>query len=176
MNYARLCSRTLPLLLLACLWLLASFLPSPAVRGEATVPTHQVFLPLMLTLPDPAAEFKREVIRLVNIERVNAGCSAAVQNDALMRGTQGWADEMTRRGIFEHSPMGWYRDHGYTGLGSGENLGGGVPENTVRNWMDSEAHRATLLECQYGPSAVYEIGVGYGTTYGAVLVVGIRIQ
>lgn len=131
---------------------------------------------------NPPSDYPAEVIRLVNIERTEAGCPAALQNQSLMQGTQAWSEYMASSSDYRHSDNGWYPAYGYL-HGTLENLGGGDdPYLVVNAWMNSIGHRTNILYCPqhdpidpaYNPNVVYDIGVGYASGYWT-LAIGSRL-
>jgi uncharacterized protein YkwD len=122
-----------------------------------------------------------EIIRLVNVERVNGGCPAAVRDERLMTGARNWAAEMGRSG-YRHAPIGWYTwpENGAFPNDPGENISAfGSAEDIVAGWMGSQGHRNLILFCpranpndpSYNPNEVYELGVGFVRPGGVVLVI-----
>lgn len=105
--------------------------------------------------------FTDEVIRLVNVERANAGLSPLVKNGKLCQAAEKRASEI---GIsFSHTrPDGRpcntiLEDMGIGYVTCGENIASGHPTAAavVRGWMNSPGHRANILDEDYT-----EIGVG----------------
>jgi uncharacterized protein YkwD len=108
-----------------------------------------------------------QVLGLVNQERAKAGCSPLKEDSSLDSLAQNFSDEMAARGFFDHTdPDGktpWDRADaaGVTKLG-GENIARGQanPQAVMEAWMNSEGHRANILNCDYTRLGV---GVHYGT-------------
>lgn len=108
------------------------------------------------------AEFKAEVIRLVNIERKKAGAPAVNAMNELAEAADVRAKESAKS--FSHTRPNNTRS--FTVLGefslnyraAGENLAYGfkTPEALVKAWMDSKSHRANILN----PIFTY-LGIGY---------------
>lgn len=109
------------------------------------------------------AEIRAQVVAHVNAARAVAGCKPVVAYEILTGATQAWSDQMASSGQLAHSPMGWYQQYGYTSprLGPGEVVASGqrTPDEVVQAWLNSPAHRRTLLDCPYA-DYVYEAGVG----------------
>lgn len=106
--------------------------------------------------------FAEQVVELVNVEREKAGLQALtldkqIESAALVR-----AKEIETS--FSHTrPDGRnfssvLTDNGISFRGSGENIAWGqkTPEEVVTAWMNSEGHRANILNSKYT-----KIGVGY---------------
>ena len=108
------------------------------------------------------SDFVSEVIRLVNEERAKEGLPALQTNDAINRAAQVRADELPT--LFSHTrPDGTtcftaLDDAGIRYGAAGENIAGGYgsPEHVVNGWMNSEGHRANILN-----ESFTTIGVGY---------------
>ncbi len=98
----------------------------------------------------------REVMSLVNEERADAGCEPLISDPALARLAADHSRDMAERGYFSHDdPDGrtpWDRaeDAGIDNLG-GENIAmGQVDAAAVMDaWMNSEGHRANILNCDF---------------------------
>lgn len=116
------------------------------------------------------AQFISEVIRLVNVERTTRGLSALTStNTALNNAAAIRAKEQAS--LFSHTrPNGsnWdtvLRENGVSYRSAGENVAYGqrTPSEVVNAWMNSEGHRANILN-----SGFTQIGVGVysnGSTY-----------
>ncbi len=112
-------------------------------------------------------EHQLEVLRLINIERENAGVPILEVNPLLMEIAQLKAKEMEDLDYFSHtspvhgSPTQFARYYGY-GSSVAENIakGGYVPSASMAMFMKSSGHRANILE----PSYKY-IGIGRAGTF-----------
>jgi len=124
---------------------------------------------------DPAAEFRAEMLRLVNEEREKAGLAPLEYHEELTEAAQRRAEEAAEK--FSHTrPDGarWvtvFEEHGLKYQVARENLAKGfrTAAAMVRAWMNSEGHRANILASDY----TY-LGVGYcvredGTIFTAQL-------
>jgi uncharacterized protein YkwD len=137
-----------------------------------------VYIPLVVkssdgNIPDPTpqptdpAQKRAEVIAAVNIERDRAGCAPIIEDAALTSAAQAWTDYLVEHNILAHSStvdFNWYGNHGYTATDwVSENIAGGTDtgSETVALWMDSPAHRATLLQSCANTSGIFHIGVGW---------------
>ncbi|WP_431728977.1 CAP domain-containing protein [Verrucosispora sp. TAA-831] len=104
-----------------------------------------------------------EVVRLVNVERAEAGCGALSIDDKLMtaaqRHSQDQADtrNMSHTGSDGSNPGDRIDRVGYTWRTYGENVAWNqrTPAAVMDAWMNSDGHRANILNC-----AFTEIGVG----------------
>lgn len=108
--------------------------------------------------------FRKEVTRLVNVERSKRGLGAMRISDVLNSSAQAHARDMARNDYFDHasldgrSPFERILDAGYKGGTMGENIAAGQTNarDVMKGWMESEGHRANILSPQFR-----EIGVGY---------------
>lgn len=155
--------------------------PTPAVpdTDTPTVPAPTPAVPdsnqPTLTVPDtttPAApesvegmsEYELEVVRLVNAERARYGLSALSADAELSRVARYKSRDMREKGYFSHesptygTPFQMMKSFGITYRAAGENIAYGyaTPANVVAAWMNSEGHRANILNASYT-----RLGVGY---------------
>jgi uncharacterized protein YkwD len=115
--------------------------------------------------------FQSQVVKLTNKERAKAGCKALKSNTALKTAAQKHSADMAKKNYFSHtgkdgrSPFDRMTDAGYAFSAAAENIAAGqrTPGDVVEGWMNSEGHKANILNCTYT-----EIGVGYakGGSYG----------
>ncbi|MGL5864280.1 MAG: CAP domain-containing protein [Dermatophilaceae bacterium] len=111
-----------------------------------------------------------EAIRLTNVERARAGCSAVRMDRRLNNAARLHSVDMASRNYFSHdsldgrSPWDRIGAQGYT-AGSGENIAAGytTAAAVLQGWMDSPPHRANLLNCSH---KAVGIGIGRGGDYG----------
>jgi uncharacterized YkwD family protein len=117
--------------------------------------------------------YEQQVVDLVNKERAAAGLPALKVNTKLAAVAEKKAEDMRDKNYFSHtsptygSPFDMMKQFGITYTSAGENIAMGqkTPEAVMNGWMNSEGHRANILNSSYT-----EIGVGYvtssnGTTY-----------
>lgn len=105
---------------------------------------------------DPAEVAAAEVLRLVNVERAKAGCRPVDHDPKLATLARDFSRDMAERDFFSHTdPDGrtpWDRAEqaGISNLG-GENIARGQQsaEAVMNSWMNSEGHRANILNCDY---------------------------
>ncbi|GGU05474.1 hypothetical protein GCM10010272_58320 [Streptomyces lateritius] len=103
---------------------------------------------------DAAAE--AEVVRLVNVERAKVGCTPVNSDARLAALADAFSEDMARRGFFDHTdPDGatpWERAAraGISGM-AGENIARGQVDAAavMASWMNSDGHRANILNCDY---------------------------
>ncbi len=112
--------------------------------------------------PDTAVDYRQAILQLVNQERTQRGLSALVLDEAISRAAQIRATEIIEN--FSHT-----RPNGSSfstvldevGVKAGrraENIAAGQrsPEAVMQSWMNSEGHRANILN----PN-LKKLGVGY---------------
>ena len=121
----------------------------------------------VLTIPETNAAvraYEQEVVRLVNAERTKRGLDALTEDWELSRVARYKSQDMHDRGYFSHtsptygSPFQMIRAFGLSYRTAGENIAMGyaTPAAVVNGWMNSEGHRANILNASYT-----KIGVGY---------------
>jgi len=110
-------------------------------------------------------EFELEVFRLTNIERVNNGLPALIWHDTLAFAARAHSEDLMLNNITGHtgsdgSNVGQRIERaGITNLRTwAENCAYGytTPEAVVAGWMNSDGHRANILN-----AIVTHLGVGY---------------
>ncbi|MFJ7087270.1 CAP domain-containing protein [Streptomyces griseus] len=124
--------------------------PAPPKTSTAPPPTKK-------PSPSPTdASARSEVLALVNQERAKVGCSPLSTSAPLTSLAQNFSEDMAARGFFDHTdPDGdtpWDRaaQAGVQGLGA-ENIARGQADAqaVMEAWMNSEGHRANILNCDY---------------------------
>lgn len=116
--------------------------------------------------PDEDRTTEEALLDAVNGERADAGCGALEGDAALDTAARLHAEDMAEQNYFSHtsldgrSPTDRAADQGYSG-GVGENIAAGYPDvaAVMEGWMNSEGHRANILNCDYD---VIGIGVADG--------------
>ena len=104
-----------------------------------------------------------EVIRLVNIERQEAGCSALTSESRLEAAAQKHSELQAEQNSMSHQLPGEpsmgdrVTAQGYRWRNLGENVAAGYADaaSVMDGWMNSPGHKANILNC-----AFQEIGVG----------------
>ncbi|MCU8592903.1 CAP domain-containing protein, partial [Streptomyces sp. A13(2022)] len=104
-----------------------------------------------------------QVLALVNEERADAGCAPVTANDRLTRAADDYSDVMASSGVMSHTgPDGStmasrVEAAGYQWSTLGENIARGQADaaSVMNSWMNSEGHRANILNCSFK-----ELGVG----------------
>ncbi|GAA3853461.1 hypothetical protein GCM10022243_18860 [Saccharothrix violaceirubra] len=108
--------------------------------------------------------FEAQVLTLTNKERATAGCPALAANAQLNASAKAHNDEMAKTGKMTHTgldgstPSQRIDNAGYYWKMAGENVAVGqkTPEQVVKDWMKSPAHRANMLNCGFK-----DLGVAY---------------
>ena len=109
-------------------------------------------------------EYEQRVCDLVNDIRTQYGLSPLTVNDELSNVARIKSQDMRDKGYFSHnsptygSPFDMMKQFGISYRTAGENIAMGqrTPEEVVNAWMNSEGHRANILN-----STFTQIGVGY---------------
>jgi uncharacterized protein YkwD len=114
--------------------------------------------------PDPSpppgdeAGLEAEVVTLVNAERAKKpNCPALAVDTRLATAARKHSADMAARGYFDHTtPEGVdfatrISREGYAWSGAGENIAKGQrdPQSVMTAWMNSDGHRANILNCGY---------------------------
>ncbi|MEF2966889.1 CAP domain-containing protein [Paenibacillus sp. M1] len=121
------------------------------------------------------SEFAAEVINLVNQERAKQGLKPLAADEELNNMALAKAKDMSQNNYFDHtsptygSPFQMMSQFGISYSYAGENIAMGqkTPADVVNAWMNSEGHRANILNANYTL-----IGVGYYNGYWAQEFVG----
>ncbi len=114
--------------------------------------------------------YEQQVLALVNQERAKQGLSALSWSDELTAVARAHSKDMAARGFFSHtnpdgqSPFDRMKAAGISYRTAGENIAAGqrTPQEVVNAWMNSEGHRANILNASYT-----RLGVGYASGSGA---------
>lgn len=127
--------------------------------------------PSCSAVSDPAA-MAAEVLRLVNEERTSRGLGALSSSDVLAEQAMLHACEMIQYTFFAHenprngsTPGDRITASGFPAAAWGENIAAGqsTPQEVVTGWMNSDGHRANILNANYTHLGV---GVRRGGFYG----------
>ncbi len=118
--------------------------------------------------PDRTRE--EAVLALVNDERAAADCGPLEPDSRLDTAARLHAEDMAANDYFDHtsqdgrSPTDRAAEQGYEG-GVGENIAYGYPDpaSVMEGWMNSEGHRANILNCGYNV-----LGVGTADRDGTI--------
>ncbi|MCX4965089.1 CAP domain-containing protein [Streptomyces sp. NBC_00654] len=130
---------------------------SPSAKAPAAPKTSSAAPSRKAPAPAPApTSAQAAVLALVNQERAKVGCSPVTTSAPLTALAQNFSEDMAARGFFDHTdPDGatpWDRaaKAGVQNLG-GENIARGQAdaEAVMESWMNSDGHRANILNCDY---------------------------
>ncbi|QLG39786.1 serine protease [Paenibacillus sp. E222] len=121
------------------------------------------------------SDFAVQVVKLVNAERAKAGLSALASDALLDKVAVAKVKDMSNNNYFDHqsptygSPFDMMKQFGVTYSYAGENIAKGqkTPQEVVTAWMNSEGHRANILNKNFT-----KIGVGYYNGYWAQEFIG----
>ncbi|MCL2573876.1 MAG: CAP domain-containing protein [Defluviitaleaceae bacterium] len=125
-------------------------------------------VPMVISNPAPPTEaeiFEQRIFELVNIERANYGIPPLIWHDELAASAQAHSADMAQNNNFSHdSSDGTSFSERIAALaipnvvGMAENVIAGfqTPEAMMEGWMNSEGHRANILN----PSLTH-IGIGF---------------
>ncbi|MCH5350194.1 MAG: serine protease [Oscillospiraceae bacterium] len=110
------------------------------------------------------SDYEKKVVELVNVERAKYGLSPLTLNTKLSAVARAKSQDMKDKQYFSHtsptygSPFDMMKSFGISYKTAGENIAMGyrTPEAVVTGWMNSEGHRANILNASFK-----EIGVGH---------------
>lgn len=134
----------------------------PENKPETTPPSEDTNTPENKPEADKELTFAEQVVELVNQERTKAGLNAVTLDQNIVSAALVRAKEIETS--FSHTrPNGSkfstaLTEQGVTFKGAGENIAWGQksPEAVMQAWMNSEGHRANILNKNFT-----KIGVGY---------------
>lgn len=124
------------------------------------------------TVSNSANQAELEVVRLVNEERTKAGLKPLTYSAELSKVARAKSQDMADKNYFSHTsptygdPFTMMKSFGISYRTAGENIAKGYSSaaSVMNGWMNSEGHRANILNGSFG-----KIGVGCvvknGTTY-----------
>mgnify|MGYP002771832488 FL=1 len=135
---------------------------TPESKPETTPPSEDTNTPENKPEADKELTFAEQVVELVNQERTKAGLSAVTLDQNIASAALVRAKEIETS--FSHTRPNGSKfstaliEQGVTFKGAGENIAWGQksPEAVMQAWMNSEGHRANILNKNFT-----KIGVGY---------------
>lgn len=146
--------------------------PAQQAKPAAQQPATNTEKPAAATASN-VSEFEKQVANLVNQERQKAGLQPLQLDTKLSDVAREKSKDMMNKGYFSHqsptygSPFDMMKQFGITYKSAGENIAKGqqTPQEVMNAWMNSEGHRANILNGSFT-----HIGVGFvkdaqGTTY-----------
>jgi uncharacterized protein YkwD len=143
----------------------SSAAPTPSETSAAPQPTTSEAAPPPSTKAAArvASSVAEQVVNLVNDERSTAGCKPLAEEPHLTKAAQDYSDDMSARNFFSHTnPEGVTFDQRIKNAGNpkpgAENIAKGQTSaaQVMTSWMNSEGHRANILNC-----SLTKIGVGF---------------
>jgi uncharacterized YkwD family protein len=107
--------------------------------------------------PVASPQYEQKVLQLVNQERNKAGLSALTMDNGLTKAALAKAQDMYKNNYFDHnsptygSPFDMMKKFGVNFNAAGENIAKGQtsPQQVMKDWMNSEGHRANILNSSY---------------------------
>jgi uncharacterized YkwD family protein len=148
--------------------------PTQPTTPDTTTPsnnTNQKQTPAPTPAPTPSSggnisDMAIKVIELTNIQRQKNGLPALQADTSLSKVAQAKSDDMLSKNYFSHtsptygSPFDMMKQFGITYRSAGENIAKGQrsAEEVVNAWMNSEGHRANILNPHFT-----HIGIGHTT-------------
>lgn len=134
---------------------------NPSEKPEQVPPQEDTDTP---EAESTISEYEREVIRLVNEIRAQHGIGELKADENLSRVARIKSQDMKDNNYFSHtsptygSPFEMMKSFGISYKTAGENIARGymTPQAVVDGWMNSEGHRANILNASFNT-----IGVGY---------------
>ncbi|MGO1369855.1 MAG: CAP domain-containing protein [Senegalia sp. (in: firmicutes)] len=144
--------------------------PKPQAKPQPKPESKPAPQPQAKPQPKPQApvsssrEYETEVIRLVNIERQKNGLSNLTESSNLSKVARYKSQDMINKNYFSHesptygSPFNMMKKFGISYRAAGENIAAGqrTPKDVVNAWMNSEGHRANILNSKFN-----QIGIGF---------------
>ena len=129
---------------------------------------------------DSFAEFRVQVIALVNQERTSRGLSALTENTKLTNTANLKSQDMINNHYFDHtsptygSPFDMMKQFGITYRAAGENIAYGqrTPEEVMNGWMNSSGHRANILHTSFTQIGVGIAKAANGQSYWTQMFIG----
>lgn len=130
---------------------------APGIQPETETPDTQQSYPV-------DSSYAHQVLSLVNEYRGRNGLDPLTLSDELSRVAQAKAQDMKNNNYFSHNsptygtPFEMMQSFGVTYRTAGENIAMGYssPAAVVEGWMNSEGHRANILN-----SSFTQMGLGY---------------
>jgi len=139
--------------------------PAPAAPSAPTEKAEEATQPATPAAEaDSVSAFETQVVELTNAERAKNGLAPLEIYNPLMKVAHAKSQDMASNNYFSHtsptygSPFDQIKAAGITYSAAGENIAQGqrTPEEVVQAWMNSEGHRANILNANFT-----HIGVGY---------------
>lgn len=145
---------------------------NPQVQNPDRIQVGQVLhTPSTQPKQETLTAFEQEVVRLTNAERQKKGLSPLQVDAGLSKVARLKSEDMRDKNYFSHqsptygSPFDMMQKFNIQFSQAGENIAAGypTPEKVVQGWMNSEGHRANILNPDFTHIGV---GVAKGGSYG----------
>ncbi|MCA8997128.1 MAG: CAP domain-containing protein [Planctomycetaceae bacterium] len=112
------------------------------------------------------ADDKGDLLTQINVSRASMGMRPLNMNPILTRVAQDWSNYMATNNYFNHlspdgtTPQQRAQQAGYKGNGGWENIAAGqnTAQETFNSWMNSDGHKANMLNRDLN-----EVGIGIAT-------------
>ena len=135
--------------------------PSASQNGNSSESAEK---PAQSAASSEVSEFERQVVELTNAERAKQGLKALTLDNELSRVAGIKSQDMKDKNYFDHtsptygSPFDMMKSFGISYKAAGENIAMGqtTPQQVVQAWMNSEGHRANIMNANFT-----HIGVGH---------------
>lgn len=146
--------------------------PSPTATRKSSPTPHRTATRTATTAASTASTVQEQVVALVNRRRAEHGCGAVRVNSRLTQAAQLHSQDQAANSTMSHtgsdgsSPWDRAERAGYPdAIGENVAMGYATAAAVMDGWMNSDGHRANILNC-----AAKAIGVGYaksrdGTPY-----------
>ncbi|MBQ8133923.1 MAG: sporulation protein [Clostridia bacterium] len=136
----------------------------PTAPSQPTTPETTTETKTPVTTDSSVSAYEQQVVELVNNYRAQYGLNPVTLNTELSKVARLKSQDMKDKGYFSHtsptygSPFDMMKQFGISYRTAGENIAMGqrTPEAVMEAWMNSEGHRANILNSSYT-----QIGVGY---------------
>lgn len=150
----------------------------PTFESTTEVTTNTISTFETTTISQSNSNYSTQVLNLVNKHRRENGLKELTLNSNLSNVAQIKANDMKSNNYFSHtsptygSPFDMIKQFGISYKTAGENIAKGqkTPEAVVNAWMNSEGHRANILNSNYT-----QMGLGYtanGVVYWCQMFIG----
>ncbi|SFC79598.1 uncharacterized protein, YkwD family [Bacillus sp. OV322] len=141
--------------------------PAPAKQAapaKAAAPKQEAAKPASSSNSSSLSQYEKEVVDLTNAERTKQGLKPLAVDTELSKTARLKSQDMKDKKYFDHnsptygSPFDMMKKFGISYKYAGENIAMGqpTPKEVVTAWMNSEGHRANILNANFT-----HIGVGY---------------
>ncbi|OIK14776.1 CAP domain-containing protein [Bacillus sp. MUM 13] len=135
-----------------------------AAPAQQAAPKQEAAKPASSSDSSSLSQYEKEVVDLTNAERTKQGLKPLAVDTELSKTARLKSQDMKDKNYFDHnsptygSPFDMMKKFGISYKYAGENIAMGqpTPKEVVTAWMNSEGHRANILNANFT-----HIGVGY---------------